>query len=208
MELTKSIRDKSDTVNPMSSDKFFKGKRIPGEAGVWVLVLGDAMVFLLLFLSFLAYRSQDIVLYNNSQIQLNMHFAALNTLLLLASSWFVVSGLQLLRREMAGLALRMFKLAWLCGFSFGVVKVIEYSEKFEQGITPLKNSFYMFYFVLTGIHFVHVLIGLGVLAWMISVVKRSTSGAQKITSLESGATYWHLVDLLWIVLFPLIYLVR
>ncbi|MBB3045834.1 nitric oxide reductase NorE protein [Litorivivens lipolytica] len=203
MELAQEIDNTAVSVDAKATDK-----HIPGEAGVWVLVLGDAFVFVLLFVSFLAYRSQALALYSDSQNQLNMHLGAVNTLLLLASSWFVVTALHALRRELQRLAMRLFQLAWLSGFGFGVVKVIEYSEKFEQGITPLTNSFFMFYFVLTGIHFIHLLIGLGVLAFMMSVLKRSKPGERRLATLESGATYWHLVDLLWIVLFPLLYLVR
>lgn len=181
---------------------------LPGEVGVWVLVLGDSLIFVLLFVSFLAYRSQELLLFNSSQLQLNANFGALNTLLLLASSWLVVGGLHAIRRDLISLSVRLLQLSWICGACFVAVKVVEYSAKLSEGVTPLTNSFFMFYFVLTGLHFVHLLIGLGVLAYMIHKIKKTSIDGQSMIMLESGATYWHLVDLLWIVLFPLIYLVR
>lgn len=204
MELASNTANKRNATGRPTTES----KRIPGEAGIWVLVLGDTFVFVLLFVSYLAYRSQDSSLFNTSQTELNSHYGALNTLLLLASSWLVVSALRVLRRGLDKLAIRLFQLAWFCGISFSAVKIVEYSEKLEQGITPLTNSFFMFYFVLTGLHFVHLIIGLGVLAYMISMLKKKTAGLHRLNTLESGATYWHLVDLLWVVLFPLIYLVR
>ena len=97
---------------------------------------------------------------------LSRPLGALNTLLLLTSSWFVVLGVQALREQLSQRAVTLFTAGLGCGVGFALVKVIEYGEKLRAGINPATNDFYMFYFVLTGIHFLHVLIGLGVLTWM------------------------------------------
>jgi nitric oxide reductase NorE protein len=88
-----------------------------------------------------------------------------------------------------------------------VSKALEYTAKFKAGITLLTNDFFMYYFVLTGIHLAHVVAGNVVLAvlWHKS---RSAPAAGSLNLYESGATYWHMVDLLWVCLFPLLYLVR
>ena len=77
----------------------------------------------------------------------------------------------------------------------------------REGFTPATNDFFMFYFVLTGIHLVHLIVGLGVLSWMLARA-RPPADRSAIVLLECGATYWHMVDLLWVVLFALLYLMR
>jgi nitric oxide reductase NorE protein len=86
------------------------------------------------------------------------------------------------------------------------VKVIEYGAKFRAGITLTSNDFFMFYFMLTGIHLLHVLIGMGVLTFLMRHTAAGVLDERRIQHLESGASFWHLVDLLWIVLFALLYL--
>jgi len=180
---------------------------VPGETGVWVFILGDMTVFAVFFATFIFYRSEDVALFNASQLQLNQNLGALNTLLLLTSSWFVVRGVNACRAGGAQSAPGLFGLALLCGLGFGALKTIEYSEKFQQGITPLTNDFFMYYFVFTGIHMIHVIIGCGLLLSMILHCRKHANDANMLL-LEGGASFWHMVDLLWIVLFPLIYLVR
>lgn len=95
-----------------------------------------------------------------------------------------------------------------CGALFGAVKFFEWSAKFGVGLTPMTNDFFMFYFVLTGIYMLHVVIGRLVLLFLARtrwLAKKA--GASQRRNLESGATFWHLVDLIWIILFALFYLV-
>lgn len=101
-----------------------------------------------------------------------------------------------------------FILALLCGLGFGALKLVEYGQKFQQDITPLTNDFFMYYYVFTGIHLVHVIIGCGLLLGMIIHSRRHANGGANLLLLEGGASFWHMVDLLWIVLFPLIYLLK
>ena len=98
-----------------------------------------------------------------------------------------------------------------------MVKIIEYSEKLSAGITITSNDFYMYYYIFTGLHFLHVLIGMGVLVFLWyrarlaakNSLARDTAVIEKdMVLVESGASYWHMVDLLWIVLFPLLYLMK
>jgi nitric oxide reductase NorE protein len=106
------------------------------------------------------------------------------------------------RRRAAGLYLRV---ALGCGLGFCGVKILEYGEKFRAGIAINSNDFFMYYFVFTGIHLLHVLIGMSVLIFMTRVVAGEVDG-RRLGYLESGASFWHVVDLLWIALFALLYL--
>ena len=99
----------------------------------------------------------------------------------------------------------MFALAFACGAAFATVKFFEYRQQLVLGHSPASNEFYAFYFVLTGLHLVHVLIGMIVLTILWRKVR---GGKASLRFVESGATYWHMVDLVWVVLFPLLYLIR
>ena len=184
------------------------GHAIPGEVGIWVFVLGDMFVFGLFFTVFVYYRGLDLELFRSSQATLNQNYGALNTLLLLFSSWFVVLAVIDVREHAARYAARLLGLAMLCGIGFSIVKFIEYGEKLRAGLGIMTNDFYMYYYIFTGLHFVHVIIGLGVLLYLRSMVRVGVKSAGELRIFESGAIYWHMVDLLWIVLFPLLYLLQ
>ena len=181
---------------------------VPGEAGVWVFVLGDMLVFGLFFTVFVYYRGLDIDVFLQAQTTLNPNYGALNTLLLLLSSWFVVLAVSDVREATGKIAPTLFLLAFVCGCGFAIVKFFEYGEKLNAGIGVTTNDFFMYYYIFTGIHFLHVLIGMGVLVFLWAMARAGVSQTQDMKLMESGAIYWHMVDLLWIVLFPLLYLMR
>ncbi len=190
------------------SESAKKERHLPGEEGVWFLILGDLLVFTLLFAVFLYYRSLEVPLFNTSSALLNQAFGIINTLFLLTSSLFVVLGLQAIRIGKQRLAPRFFAVALFFGIGFSVVKILEYREKISAGYTLHTDNFFMFYYVLTGTHFLHVVVGLVVLALMIMLSRKNSLSGQEMQLLEGGSCYWHLVDLLWIILFPLLYLVK
>lgn len=187
---------------------------LPGEPGVWVFILGDLLIFALFFAVFVYYRAQDPALYLQSQATLNANLGALNTLLLLTSSWFVVGAVQDARGGQVAHARTRIALAVLCGAGFVTVKFFEYRDKLGAGITVTSNDFYMYYYMLTGIHLLHVLIGMGVLMFLWRVLRQGDRppdaqiSATALGHLESGASFWHLVDMLWIFLFALLYLMK
>ena len=183
-------------------------RHLPGEEGVWIFILGDMMVFSLFFLVFTYYRGLDVDTFTQSQASLNMNYGAINTVLLLSSSWFVALALRAVRRNRANDASRLFLLAGACGLGFAVIKFFEYGEKIQAGFILTTNDFFMYYYILTGIHFLHLIIGMGVLAFMWSRTRSESFSPNDVQVFESGSAYWHMVDLLWIVLFPLIYLVK
>jgi len=173
-----------------------------------MFIFGDMLVFSTFFIIFAWYRGEDPELYASAQAHLNQGFGLLNTLLMLSSSWFVASAVQMARHQKTRGCVAGFLLGAACALGFGVVKFFEYGEKLRVGITPMSNDFFMYYYVFTGIHFMHVLIGMGVLAYMAAYARSGGFDAHKLRNLESGASFWHVVDLLWIVLFALLYLAR
>ena len=198
--------------HPVTSHRVQNGQaaitlNLPGEAGVWLLVMGDMLMFSCLFVVFTWYRSGDPGGFAASASLLNQDFGLLNTVLMLTSSWFVVLAVRGAHASRPRVCVAMFTLAFLCGLSFVVSKTFEWSEKIGDGHTMMSNDFFMFYYVLTGLHCLHVILGLGVLAIMIVLARTRGHGAP-LQLFESGATFWHMVDLLWIILFPLLYIVR
>lgn len=182
-----------------------------GEEGVWLFIFGDMMFFGLFFVSFLFYRAGDPAGYDRSQILLNQSYGLGNTLLLLTSSWCVAQAVHAFRVADKSRCRLLLMLAIGMGIGFVLSKSFEWSGKFADGITVQTNEFFMFYFMLTGIHLIHVLLGIGVLCFVSNRVggaDNASNGSRCMVVLESGAAFWHLVDLLWVVLFALLYLVR
>ncbi len=180
--------------------------RIPGETGVWVLVLGEMVVFAILFGAFLYTRAGDPTTFADSRAHLNQSIGAVNTLLLLTSSLLVATGVRHLRRQLRGHAARAFAGAGACAAGFAAFKGVEYSHELSRGLTPGTNDFFTYFYVLTGLHFLHLLVGTVVLFLMWRAACRPSGGPREQMHVECGASYWHMVDLLWVVLFPLLYL--
>jgi nitric oxide reductase NorE protein len=183
-------------------------RRLPGVEGVWVFVMADMTVFAIMFGSFMLGRHHNPALFEASRHALNPNFGGVNTLILLTSSWFAALALDAVRKSRFGLAQHFIGAAFLCGVAFMVSKAIEYTEKLNAGISLLTNDFFMYYFTLTGIHLFHVVAGNVVLAVLWIKARSRSFDPKRPVVLECGAIYWHMVDLLWIILFPLLYLVR
>ena len=181
---------------------------VPGEVGIWIFVFGDMLIFTLFFVVFLQARNLDVEMFSASQDLLNRNYGALNTILLLTSSWFVAIAIHAIRNGQSKVARRLLLLAISCGAGFSIVKFFEYGEKIDAGYVLTTNDFFMYYYVFTGVHFLHLTIGLGVLLFLYRKAKATEFSDTDIRNFESGGLYWHMVDLLWIVLFPLIYLVK
>ncbi|MBN3788531.1 cytochrome c oxidase subunit 3 [Burkholderia sp. Ac-20353] len=177
--------------------------RIPGEPGVWLLIFGDLCVFAVFFLHFVSARSDAPGEFAAAHTLLDRRVGLLGSLLLLTSSLFVALGVHRLRHQKS--ARRQFSIAIAFGAGFVVCKLVEYGTKIHLGITPVTNDFFMYYFAFTGIHLVHVLLGLGILLLM-RMAAQPPASTQRLLLIESGGLFWHLVDLLWIVLFALFYL--
>lgn len=182
--------------------------RIPGESGIWILIFGEMSFFSSLFTAFLYYRSFDVALFAASQLHLSKAIGLANTLLLLSSSLFVALGVRAVAHERTGVAPRLFLAAFGCAIGFILLKLFEYHALLSAGIAINSNSFYGFYFALTALHLVHVLIGSGLLVALARFSRRPLEKPSHFALIESGGCFWHMVDLLWIIIFPLLYLVE
>jgi nitric oxide reductase NorE protein len=187
-------------------------RRTPAEAGIWVFILGDMLVFAEMFFIFALLRAENRDQFDASQQLVNPIYGLLYTLLLLASSWAVVMAVTAVRRNLRTLSERLILWGFGGGAAFVAIKFIEYGTKLSAGITPVTNEFFMLYFVLTFVHLLHAAVGLGVLMYVRSHVNALGSAVddvnrhERLRMIEAGAVYWHMVDLLWIVLFALFYL--
>jgi nitric oxide reductase NorE protein len=173
---------------------------LPGEASMWFFVIGDLLIFGVYFVGYMYFRGQDHQLFLANQAHLNVDIGAINTVVLLTSSLFVALGTAAARAGNTTAGLRAF------GAAFPLLKMVEWIPEILSGLTPGKNLFFMYYYVMTGMHLCHVGLGLVILCFVIRHLK--TGSAPKISFIETGATYWHMVDVLWLVLFALLYLMR
>ena len=183
-------------------------KRLPGDLAIWFFILAEMLAFAVFFSAYAFARARHVEEFNLYQQTLDRNLGALNTVLLITGSWFVVLAVQAAHHDNRPAISRNILLGWLCGAGFLVVKVIEYAAKFGAGISMLTNTFYMFYISLTFFHFMHVILGMVILAILWVQARKEVYGSHDVHGLESGAAYWHMVDLLWIVLFPLVYVMR
>ncbi len=181
---------------------------IPGEAGVWLLLFGEMSFFSSLFTAFLYYRSLDIALFSASQAELSKAIGLTNTLLLLSSSLFVALAVRAVAQGRTTTAPRLFLAALACSLGFILFKGIEYYQLISAGIAVNSNSFFGFYFALTGLHLGHVIIGSVLLGVLAVFSGRPLARPSHFALIESGGCFWHMVDLLWIIIFPLLYLVE
>lgn len=179
---------------------------LPGDVAIWVFVLGDMVIFGAYFIIFMVYRGHEQASFLASERHLSLASGAVNTLLLLASSRFVALAVAAARAGDVRRARRLIHWGALCGCGFLLVKAHEWFSLVGAGLTFQHNNFYMFYYAFTGVHLFHVLIGLIVLGVMRAELRRPTG--RRTWLIEVGAIYWHLVDLLWIILFALLYLMR
>ena len=182
--------------------------RLRGDLGVWLVILLELLTFAILFVSFAFARTREVALFNASQATLNLNTGALNTALLITGSWCVASAVRAVQRNASALGARWLVGALVCGAGFVAVKLTEFAERLATGVDLSTNTFYMFYFFLTGFHFLHVVVGMLALAYLWVKTRRGDYGSHDCHALETGAAFWHMVDLLWIVLFPLVYVMR
>lgn len=181
---------------------------VPGEVGLWVLIFGEMLVFATLFLTYLYYRGKEPRLFAASQKELNQWTGLALTLVLITGSFLVVLAVQAVQRGLRRVARRLLLGAIGCGLAFSVLKILDYREKFRHRITPETNTFYTLYFVLTGIHWFHLILGLVALTVLYRLLRKPEQSDSQMILIEGGACYWHMVDLIWIILFPLVYLIR
>jgi nitric oxide reductase NorE protein len=178
--------------------------RIPVD--VWIFVAIEAVIFGAYFITFMVYRAWDAELYLASQQHLSQHFGAVNTIILLVSSWLMARGVQAAREQRYDVAQKRVRATIACGGMFIASKMVEWSTKIGEGYTLTTNGFFTFYYFLTGIHVVHMLIGFGFLGVVLYQLRSPTRRSPAV--IEAGGVYWHMVDFLWVIIFALLYVMH
>ena len=185
---------------------------------MWLFLLSEILIFGGLFLLYAVYRSKHPADFHAASLELSRFDGALNTAILLTSSLTAVLAIFFLQHENRPRRTVLFLCATIaCGLAFLVVKGFEWAAKFEHGLYPNaavllsrppgEILYFGLYFTMTGLHALHVIIGIGVLSVMVSFVRRGKATQERSAGLENAGLYWHLVDIIWIFLFPLFYLI-
>lgn len=182
--------------------------RLVGDLAIWLVIMIELATFGILFLTYAIKRSRNVEQFNSLQTTLDLHAGLINTVLLITSSWCVARCVQAVRRDASRSGALWLAGGMSCGAGFLLMKAHEFGVKFDAGLDMSSNDFYMFYFMLTGFHMLHVVVGMVLLAILLVNLLRGLYGRRNCHALETGAAFWHMVDLLWIVLFPLVYVMR
>lgn len=181
---------------------------LPGDLAVWIFIWSELLVFALFFIGYAVVRTYNIEEFVQYQDTLDRTSGAINTALLLTASWFVARAVAAIRVDRTALTANYLMGGIVCGAGFIVVKLIEYSAKFDAGIDLSTNTFYFFYLALTFFHFMHVILGMVILFAVWNKTRKGGYSSMDYHGLETGASYWHMVDLVWLILFPLVYVIR
>ncbi|MFA5941119.1 MAG: cytochrome c oxidase subunit 3 [Sinimarinibacterium sp.] len=180
-------------------------RTLPATPDIWFFVFFEAFLFTAYFTVYMVRRTQDVGLFLQSQAQLSLATGVVNTLILLVSSWSMARCVQAAREGSMQAALRNAFLTIGFALAFLIVKVSEWTVEIEKGFSFTTNGFFAFYYFLTAIHFIHLLIGFIFLGVVVHQLRQPVRSQPLI---ETGATYWHMVDFLWIMIFALLYLMR
>lgn len=185
--------------------------------GMWLFLYSEIILFGGLFVLYAAYFHRYPEFFVEGGKELNRVIGALNTIVLLASSFTVAASITAVQRNKKGQAVAFLVFSLFCGVIFLVNKYIEWGAKIDHDIYPNSetlvngepgiNIFFGLYYVITGLHGLHVIIGMTLLAISLFFVTRGKINRDRFALLENAGLYWHLVDLIWIFVFPLFYLV-
>ena len=177
------------------------------KLGMWLFLGTEILLFGGLFAAYAIFRAKYPEMFFEQHVELNKKMGAVNTCILIFSSLTMAMGVSAIQRGKQKVTAILILITILCGLGFGVVKYFEYSAKFHHHIYPDTSIFFSLYFLMTGLHMLHVFIGLTILSVLFVLTLKGKFTAKYSTPVEVGGLYWHLVDLIWIYLFPLLYLI-
>ncbi|HET6568681.1 MAG TPA: cytochrome c oxidase subunit 3 family protein [Rhodothermales bacterium] len=205
----------------VSSQQQFEASKL----GIWLFLMTEILLFSGLFVAYTVFRTWYPESFDAASATLDASLGGLNTIVLLASSFTVALSIHMAQRDNQRAVFINLVITVILGAAFMVIKGIEYTAKFEGGAYPggffdphghhyghLANvpyaaQFFSVYFLMTGLHGVHVLVGMGIITWMAIRTHRGEFSSSYYTPIEITGLYWHLVDIIWIFLFPLLYLI-
>ncbi|MGZ3689406.1 MAG: cytochrome c oxidase subunit 3 family protein [Bdellovibrionota bacterium] len=189
------------------------------KQGMWLFLVTEVLMFGGLFVAYGIFKGLYPEMFHECYKMLNVHMGATNTVVLITSSLTMALAVGAAQRGQRDRAILTLCLTFLLACCFLVIKYFEYSHKFHDGLLPgshfhneeikhLKAPIYFsLYFIMTGLHGFHVIVGMGLMVWLIRRTSRGDFSPSYYTPVELVGFYWHFVDLVWIYLFPLLYLV-
>jgi len=199
----------------MNAEQQFSSSKL----GMWLFLFTEIMFFGGLFVAYIVYRSWNPELFTLAATQLDSMLGAVNTVVLIGSSLTIALAIRAaqLNNQKQIIYYLLTTIALACVFL--IIKYFEYTAKFDIGIMPgalytfegidhpKANVFFSIYYMMTGLHGIHVLIGIGLMIWLVIRAKAGDYGSSYFTPVEMTGLYWHIVDIIWIFLFPLMYLI-
>jgi cytochrome c oxidase subunit 3 len=189
-----------------------------GKSGVWLFLVTEILMFGGLFVAYAIFRGLYPHMFQTGSAFLSIPMGALNTIVLITSSLFMALAVHYTHHNDNKKAVKYIYLTLICAAIFMVVKYFEYTHKIHEGLLPGPRfstehgakeiaMFFGFYFVMTGLHGIHILIGVGLMLWLLKRYKNGDFTPENYMAVEGVGLYWHIVDIIWIYLFPLMYLI-
>lgn len=182
-------------------------KKLPGDLAMWFFILAELTVFAIFFIGFAVSEQLNPEMFAQGKAKLHQTSGLINTLALITSSFFVALALSAMHKTQSKKAVYLLLTAKAFALIYISVKVWEYLSLFDLGITIETNTFFTLYFLITAFHLMHVLLGMVILTFIAHHAWHDKYQNNELSGFESGASYWHMVDLLWIILFPLVYVI-
>ncbi|OGQ17602.1 MAG: cytochrome C oxidase subunit III [Deltaproteobacteria bacterium RIFCSPHIGHO2_02_FULL_40_11] len=198
-----------------SANQAFEASKL----GMWLFLVTEVLLFGGLFVTYIMFRGLYPDMFHEASAHLNRVMGGINTVVLILSSFTMAMAVNFSKHGKSKETVRMLAITVLCGAIFMVIKYFEYSHKIHEGLLPGGHFsyehiahvkaplFFSLYFMMTGLHGIHVLVGMGLIVWVLLRAQKHEFSSAYNTPVELVGIYWHLVDLIWIYLFPLLYLI-
>jgi len=189
------------------------------KLGMWLFIFTELLLFGGLFIVYSIYRFMNPEAFRMAGHELNLTIGAINTIILLVSSMTIAMSTSSLQKKNKALTVLLLEITIMLALIFLINKYFEWGVKFDHGIWPgsehMLNDlshgeilFFGLYFVMTGLHALHIVVGMVIIIVALNRVQKGTVDENRPSLLENAGLYWHLVDLIWIFLFPLFYLIH
>ncbi len=179
-----------------------------GNFAIWFLIYAEMTEFAFFFVVFLIGKSHYPDIFYAGPTQLNTPAGTLNTIFLITGSFFVARSISAIQQDERKKTLIFLWLTLFMGTAYCIVKLWEYNWNIKSGFDSTTNYFFGVYYYLTFNHFLHVLMGMAVILWITVGMHLGFYNANHHATMESAGLYWHMIDLVWIVIFPLLYVLR
>ena len=194
-------------------------QRESAKLGMWLFLLTEILLFGGLFAAYTVFRVWNPEMFINAHKHLDIYMGTINTVVLITSSLTMALAIRSIQLDDCNKSIRLLAITIGLALVFLVIKYFEYSHKIHLGQLPGKfytytgiegsnpHIFFSIYFMMTGLHGIHIIIGIGVIGWVLRNTMKGKFSSEYYTPMEMTGLYWHLIDIIWIFLFPLLYLI-